>query len=139
MRKRWLLCLSIACSLFAISCSNKSQEQARPVSDAADSQERFMEEKKSLPSPANAESFPTSQQEAARAVAAALRERGEKPEEFHARVETKEADNILVFNLWHESAFAKRDGLVAGNPGGKCRNVYYDRKTKQVTQMLFWQ
>jgi hypothetical protein len=104
-----------------------------------------LESEKKLPSPADAEAFPADQREAARAVAAALKAEGEQPSAFHAEVAPEEEGKLLVFHLWHESAFeakekaAAKGGFIAGNPGGKCRDVYYDTEKKRVTQTLGWQ
>ena len=97
---------------------------------------------KKLPSPADTQAFPAIQQEAARAVAARLEKDGEKPREFHAAVSSEEVSNVLVFHLWHDSAFvelAKAGGFFPGNPGGKCLDVHYDLKSKNVTHVYGWQ
>ena len=83
------------------------------------------------------ESFPPEQRAAATAVALEIREGGEDPLEFFATVsETSEA---LVFHLWHKSAFAPENAGAVGNPGGKCRDVRYDRAAQAVTETLLWQ
>jgi hypothetical protein len=87
----------------------------------------------------NVDAFPAEYREAVRTVAAALAEYGERAEEFQADVEPKEDGQILLFHLWHESAFEPRNRNVVGNPGGKCRDVRYDVKQRKVTQTLFWQ
>jgi len=121
IRPLWSWCVLIGCICCA---SGRADEREDPAK---------------LPSPANPGSFPSSQQDAARAVAVALRERGEKPGEFHAQVVTEDAGNVLVFHLWHDSALTKQNRQAPGNPGGKCRDAYYDRRKKQVAKMLFWQ
>lgn len=131
-------CVIFLCSASLTGCS----ERERCLKAAV---EREVASQRKLPSPADAEAFPADQRDAARAVADALKEAGEKPVEFHAKVESKEGGKIFEFHLWHESAFeaklraAAKGGLLAGNPGGKCRTAYYDTERKRVTQMGAWQ
>ena len=77
-------------------------------------------------------------QEAAAAVAASVREGGEDPKEFSCQIETA-ANGELIFHLWHESAFLPENRNTAGNPGGKCRDVYYNPTQKKVVKTLGWQ
>jgi len=88
---------------------------------------------------ANVDAFPEGYREAARTVAGALAQTGERAEEFYAEVEPQEGGQRLIFHLWHESAFEAENRNVVGNPGGKCRDVYYDARQHKVTQTLFWQ
>jgi hypothetical protein len=64
---------------------------------------------------------------------------GERPEEFFAEVEVSRANGMLVFHLWHRSAWNPENRGAVGNPGGKCRDVYFDPRRGEVTQTLFWQ
>ena len=82
--------------------------------------------------------FPLQYQEAARAVAASLTQAGEDPREFFAEVTPENGRHVLVFHLWHESAFESQSVAAVGNPGGKCRDVTYDIESRQVTQTLLW-
>jgi hypothetical protein len=82
--------------------------------------------------------FPMSQREAAKAVAASIQASKENPKEFFVRVDAKEDGRLLVFHLWHASAFAPENRGVKGNPGGKCRDVEYDTKQNKVTQTRAW-
>jgi hypothetical protein len=94
------------------------------------------------PSLTNLDAFPADQRDAARAVAASLGEGGERAAEFYATVTSEDAGKVLVFHLWHESAFeaqARARGFIPGNPGGKCRDVWYDLEKRRVTQTLYWQ
>jgi len=75
--------------------------------------------------------FPQAYQEAIKAVIKKL----DKPEEFYVKIEKK--GNILIFHLWHKIAF--EGPITPGNPGGKCRDIYYDLKLKKITKILFWQ
>ncbi len=92
------------------------------------------------PSPLlDVEALPAAYREGARAVAASLTGEGEKPEEFYCEVEDKEEGRIQVFHLWHESAFLPENRGMAGNPGGKCRDVWYDTRQRKVVETLGWQ
>jgi hypothetical protein len=85
------------------------------------------------------EDFPAQHREAAKAVATALKDRKENPKEFYANVEAKNNGDVLVFHLWHQSAFDPKNRNVPGNPGGKCRDAFFDTKQGKVTDVLFWQ
>jgi hypothetical protein len=85
------------------------------------------------------EDFPTQHREAAKAVATALKDRKEDPREFYAGVEAKNNGDLLVFHLWHQSAFHPKNRDVPGNPGGKCRDAFFDTKKGKVADVLFWQ
>lgn len=86
---------------------------------------------------ADAGAFPAEYQAGALAVADSLTRSGERPEEFFAEV--SHADMLLVFHLWHRSAWEPENRGVVGNPGGKCRDVYFDPRRGEVTKVLFWQ
>jgi hypothetical protein len=76
---------------------------------------------------------------AAKAVVAVLVGEKEKPKEFRAEIEEKEEGKVLVFHLWHDSAFMPENKRVIGNPGGKCRDIVYDVRNRKASQSLFWQ
>jgi hypothetical protein len=84
------------------------------------------------------ETFPAGERAAIQASVEQLRLDGESPSEFYAEVEV-ETNGVLVVELWHQSAFKPEYRLVVGNPGGKCRNFYYDIRQKKITEKLFWQ
>ena len=83
------------------------------------------------------EDFAPGLRNAAKAAAAALRATGENPQEFF--VEIEETADAVVLHLWHEDAFLPENANVVGNPGGKCRDMYYDPQTGTITKTLFWQ
>ena len=87
----------------------------------------------------NVDAFAAEYREGARSVAESLEVTGEKAAEFYAEVEPNENGQIVIFHLWHESAFEPRNRGVVGNPGGKCRDVRYDVGQRKVVQTLFWQ
>ena len=43
-----------------------------------------------------------------------------------------------IFTVWHKIALLPESADVLGNPGGKCRNLYYDKNKKQVIKGLLW-
>ena len=88
---------------------------------------------------ADAGAFPADRRAGARAVADAVARSGEQPEEFFAEVEVRRADGVVVFHLWHRSAWDPENQGACGNPGGKCRDVYFDPRLGEVIQTLFWQ
>ena len=84
-------------------------------------------------------SFPDAQRLAVDKIIAALAQSGEVPSEFYAVVQTRAADQVAVFHLWHSSAFLPENRGVVGNPGGKCRDIEYDLVGQQVSRTLWWQ
>ncbi len=72
-----------------------------------------------------------------------LQKDNENPSEFYATVFVEQkfgtVGEVLDFSLWHQSAFLKENWNVQGNPGGKCRDFYYDTNQKKITDKLFWQ
>ena len=85
------------------------------------------------------EKFPAEFQDAARSVAQSIVEEGKDPKSFFVEVHVKSGGNIWEFALCHESAFAKENENMIGNPGGKCRTAVYDVQQKRVTRILAWQ
>ena len=83
--------------------------------------------------------FPEQYREPARAVAKDLSQQGEEPKDFFTEIEPGEGGQTVVFHLWHKSAFEPQNAHMLGNPGGKCRDVWYDLESGKVTQTLFWQ
>lgn len=78
-------------------------------------------------------------QDAASAVAAVLVGEKEEPKEFRVRVEEKHGGKVLVFRLWHDSAFTPENERFIGNPGGRCRDIEYDVESRKASQSLYWQ
>ena len=76
--------------------------------------------------------------EAAKAVAECLKGDGDDPSKFYCDAKSvKKEGNMLVFPVYDNTAF-KAVGVM-GNPSGRCRDIYYDTKTKKVAKELFWQ
>jgi hypothetical protein len=73
------------------------------------------------------------------AVADRLRLEGEDPDVFHADLDVVEDGKVIIFHLWHITAFAPENEHARGNPGGKCRDIRYDRLTGETSDSLFWQ
>ncbi|MFZ5895829.1 MAG: hypothetical protein ACOY0T_32530 [Myxococcota bacterium] len=61
----------------------------------------------------------------------------ENPAQFFASVQT--TDDLVLIELWHESAFRPQHCNVVGNPGGKCRTLGYDARKGRITSTKFWQ
>ena len=83
--------------------------------------------------------FPDKYRKPARIVAEDLIEENENPDEFYATVEPARSSNGLIFHLWHQDAFKEENKGVIGNPGGKCRDVYYDIKQQRARELGLWQ
>jgi len=115
----WLRALLIGVGSVAISCAGPLPARPPALTDSA--------------------SIAPEYREAAAAVAAYLVQKGENPKEFLVNVSETRNNTQLEFHLSHESAFEPRYRNVDGNPGGKNRTVYYDKRARAVTQMLFWQ
>ncbi|MFI5337482.1 MAG: hypothetical protein ACHQ5A_11900 [Opitutales bacterium] len=77
--------------------------------------------------------------DAAKAISAVLASEKEEPQEFRVEVEKRDNGRQLVFHLWHDSAFTLGNMRVAGNPGGKCRDIYYAVKARKASKSVFWQ
>jgi len=73
-----------------------------------------------------------------RAVIDELKKNREDPSEFYASVESQ-GPNQAVVHLWHQDAFKAENLGIVGNPGGRCRDFYYDMKQKKITKKLGWQ
>lgn len=83
--------------------------------------------------------FSEKYQSAINAVIEKLKEDGENPDDFYAKFEESKNSNEIIFHLWHKDAFKPENRGIRGNPGGKCRDVYYDVIQKKVTQVSFCQ
>jgi len=82
--------------------------------------------------------LPTPYRAAAEAGAIYLSQHGEQPSEFYVSLDASDqTDKTIELPLWHVSAF-KVSPRVKGNPGGKCRTLYYDVASKQITGTVFW-
>jgi hypothetical protein len=134
--KALCLTLSIIVVLLTNSCAKAppTDGKAHPQNNAVKSNSRTPESVGAFQL-SHPESFPQEYREAASSVAQELRQDRENPAAFYGHVDS--ASGALVFHLWHEDAF-KEQGLE-GNPGGKCRDFYYDVESHRVTQKLFWQ
>lgn len=77
------------------------------------------------------------EQQALVAARAELRRVLEDPAQFFANVQA--TDDVVLIELWHESAFAAENCGVVGNPGGKCRTFGFDPKKGRIISTKFWQ
>jgi hypothetical protein len=76
---------------------------------------------------------------AALAVAADLRLLRDDPNEFYVTLEPRAFGTVVIFHLWHRSAFYPENAQFDGNPGGKCLDVWYDLERQAITRRLVWQ
>ena len=136
--KALCLTLSIIFVVLTNSCAKTppNNGKARLQGDAVKSDSRTPESVNAIQL-SQPEAFLQEYREAATSVAQELMLDKENPAEFYAQVES--AGGALVFHLWHEDAFKEENQRLDGNPGGKCRDFYYDVETHSVTQKLFWQ
>ncbi len=85
------------------------------------------------------ERFPAEHREAIRAADRELRSQKEDPRDFFARIGESDDGFLTVVHLLHADAFLPEYAGVAGNPGGKCRDMYYDRRTGSIARTYVWQ
>lgn len=150
VRRAWVvgLVLASACSRASTASSGQASSSARPVSVAIPS---------AIPSnvapsaearcitPESVGATPFGELEGAsdkerRALSAARAELVrvlEDPSQFFASVQA--TDELVLLELWHQSAFLPQNCAVTGNPGGKCRTLAYDPKKARITSTKFWQ
>ena len=76
---------------------------------------------------------------AALAVAAELRRIQDDPNEFYVTLEPHGPGPVVVFHLWHRSAFYPENANVDGNPGGQSIDLWYDLQRRAITRRLAWQ
>lgn len=136
--KAFCLTLSIIFVVLTNSCAKTrpTDGKARPQDNAVKSDSRTPESVNAIQL-SQPEAFLQEYREAATSVAQELMLDKENPAEFYAEVES--AAGALVFHLWHVDAFKEQNQRLDGNPGGKCRDFYYDVGSHRVTQKVFWQ
>jgi hypothetical protein len=61
----------------------------------------------------------------------------EQPEEFFGNVVT--TGDLVLLELWHESAFTPENCAVRGNPGEKNRTLGYDPRKRRIVSTKIWQ
>ena len=83
--------------------------------------------------------FPAEHREAILAATRELRNQEENPCEFFADIGESDEEFVTVVQLWHADAFRPENFGAVGNPGGKCRNMYFDSRAGSITTTLFWQ
>jgi hypothetical protein len=60
-------------------------------------------------------------------------------EEYKRKLRNNNLKDIVVYHLWHRSAFEKPNCNARGNPGGKCFDMWINIKTKKKLIELMWQ
>jgi hypothetical protein len=83
-----------------------------------------------------AENFPVEQRDLIQAAIEDITRSKQDPSEFYVTVGTNREGARL--NLWHQSAFLPENKHAAGNPGGRCFTMYFDRNGK-IEKRLKWQ
>lgn len=89
--------------------------------------------------------FAADDQEMMEIVNAWMEENGDDTSQYYAVVdeEASTAEEIQI-KMYHDTAFpimtsgAKKGIKLAGNPGGKCKTIYYDPKGKEVIKQWWW-
>lgn len=84
------------------------------------------------------EAFEPDLREAVQAATAELLRKGDEVEEFYAEVR-KAPEGQIVLQVWHTAAFQPQNRDMHGNPGGKCRTMFFDPGAHKITQELRWQ
>ena len=122
----------MALCVLLLSLGGQSCEQSQPAGDKV-----LTPETVGAASLIKLEDIAPSFRDAASVAATALRATGEAPQEFF--VEIEETPDAVVLHLWHKDAFLPENANVIGNPGGKCRDMYYDPEARTITKTLLWQ
>ena len=73
-----------------------------------------------------------------RAVTEELRKQKEDPDDFFAQVHTSSIESVVRVSLWHKDAFSLWHYRDSGNPGGKCRDMYFDQRSTTIEETLLW-
>jgi hypothetical protein len=84
-------------------------------------------------------SFPAEYRQAAAAVNELVDRSGEQSKEFYVRIDASRPDKIIVLHLWHQSAWAPENKGKTGNPGGRCRDAWFDPTSGQIVRVELWQ
>jgi len=88
----------------------------------------------------NVSEFPKEYQEAINAVIDKLKSEKDNPSDYYAKIkEAEEYDtNTIIITLIHKDSFEQKDTskVIAGNPSGKDRNIYYCLDIKKITKDL---
>jgi hypothetical protein len=88
----------------------------------------------------NVNEAPELYRESVCAVIHELRKTREYPGDFFVQFpEIPTDDSVIIINLWHKSALEAVHSDIPGNPGGKCRDMYYDTRSRTVVKVQFWQ
>lgn len=88
----------------------------------------------------NVNDTPELYRDAVKAAIVELQKTKERPEDFYVQFPEKFPNEpVVILNLWHKSAFEKKNLGMNGNPGGKCRDMHYDKNLNKIANVLFWQ
>jgi hypothetical protein len=88
----------------------------------------------------NVSEFPKEYQEAINAVIDKLKSEENNPGDYYVKIKQAEeySTNTIIISLIHKNTFEKNDAnkVIAGNPSGKDRNIYYNLDAKTITKDL---
>ena len=82
--------------------------------------------------------YPVEYRSIIRTVVEELQKQGENPDDFFARVHMPPIESIVRVSLWHKDAFSLWHYRDSGNPGGKCRDMYFDQRSTTIEEVQFW-
>lgn len=92
-------------------------------------------------------SFPTEEQAMWKVALQWIESKGESADEYYAKIDsTKSTAGETQILLYHKTAFkvltdAQNHGITTmkGNPGGKCKTLFYNTSSKKVEKEWWWQ
>ena len=89
----------------------------------------------------NVSEFPQEYKEAINAVIDKLKSEENNPGDYYVKIKQAEEydTNTIIIALIHKDTFEQKDPnkIIAGNPSGKDRNIYYNLDVKIITKDLF--
>jgi len=88
----------------------------------------------------NVSEFPQEYKEAINAVIDKLKSEENNPGDYYVKIKQAEEydTNTIIIALIHKDTFEQKDPnkIIAGNPSGKDRNIYYNLDVKIITKDL---
>jgi hypothetical protein len=88
----------------------------------------------------NVSEFPKEYQEVINAVIDKLKSEENNPDDYYVKIKQAEeyGANTIIISLIHKDSFEQKDAnkVIAGNPSGKDRNIYYCLDIKKITKDL---
>jgi len=88
----------------------------------------------------NVSEFSKEYQEALNTVIAKLKSEKDNPNDYYVKIKQAEEynTNTIIVSIIHKNTFETKDPnkVIAGNPSGKDRNIYYNLDVKIITKDL---